>query len=164
MTRRDAMIQALHDADLPVTFIGDEAQAAYARLVDDWVEQGLVQSESFEEEVQRLRDRIHNAVDECQDRMAPYVSRCEKFDVWSEWAREHFARMDDNTWTHGSEANRLLIMSLIEERDKAVDEVKRLKIERANESLQWLLEDDHYDLMRAYAPDVIKRLHAVLEG
>lgn len=86
-----------------------------------------------EAERDRLRERIHTAVDECQKRHAPYVSRCAKFDLWSAWAAKHFERLDDNTWSHGSQANRDLILSLIEQREAAI---AALAAERDGETMR----------------------------
>lgn len=90
--------------------------------------------DSLLNEVERLRTRIHEAVDESNRRHAPYVSRCQQFDVWSAWAREQFEREGEavngnNFWGMTSEANRLLILSWLEERDAARAEVSRLRVE-----------------------------------
>lgn len=67
-------------------------------------------------EVERLRERVHTAVDETQRRYAPYQSRCHKFDVWSKWAREVYER-HGGLWGRESEATRLVVQSLLQERD-----------------------------------------------
>jgi hypothetical protein len=176
MARREALIHALARVDLPGLLGsengagsgGDGGQqariAACTAVVDGLIEQGLVQDEPFEAEVQRLRDRIHEVTNECQRRYAAYVSRCERFDVWSAWARAHFAHEGDQTWTHGSQANRLLIMSLMEERDAAKDEVRALKVEKYTDALEWLTEGDHYALMLAQEPELMARLRQALFG
>lgn len=67
-------------------------------------------------EVERLRARVHTAVDETQRRYAPFQSRCHKFDVWSKWAREAYER-HGGQWGMESEATRLVVQSLLQERD-----------------------------------------------
>lgn len=84
-------------------------------------------------EVERLRTRVHEAVDECQRRHAPYVSRCDSFDAWSNWARDRFKEQGSDYWSMTSEANRLVIMSIIEERDAALAEVARVRADVAEE-------------------------------
>jgi len=70
-------------------------------------------------EVERLRTRIHEAVDETQRRYAKYQRRCDEFDLWSNWARETLERAGDTTtWTHTSEAHRLLVLSLKQENER----------------------------------------------
>jgi hypothetical protein len=70
-------------------------------------------------ERERLRKRVHEAVDQCQRRHAPYVARCAEFDNWSGWARARFEQAGSDYWTMTSSANRLVIMSIIAERDAA---------------------------------------------
>ena len=163
MSRRTAMIQAMLEANLQVSYLGrDRLMEHYTAAVDKWIEQGLIQSESFEEEAERLRARVHEVVDECQERFAPYVSRCEKFDTWSAWAKDHFEQAGDSTWTQGSEANRLLILSLMEERDEARELARMLQIDKYTEMLEWLCEDDHFALMLEYSPELMQRLQDTL--
>jgi hypothetical protein len=89
-------------------------------------------------EVERLRARVHEAVDECQRRHVKYVSRCDQFDVWSRWARQRFEEQGSRYWGMTSEANRLVIVSIIAERDEARAELEQLrdyvKIRRAVEA------------------------------
>jgi hypothetical protein len=105
--------------DLP----GGESTAAALRRAEQERDQALA-------DAARLRQRIHEAVDECQRRHAPYVSRCAQFDVWSKWARECFEREGDRFWGMTSEANRLVILSIIEERDLARAELASARQER----------------------------------
>lgn len=67
-------------------------------------------------EVERLRKRVHTAVDETQRRYAPFQSRCHTFDVWSKWARAAYER-HGGLWGMESEATRLVVQSLLQERD-----------------------------------------------
>lgn len=71
------------------------------------------------DEIERLRERVHEVVDETQRRFAPYQSRCDRFDVWSKWAREMYERVGGR-WGSESEATRLVVQSLLQERDEAL--------------------------------------------
>lgn len=86
-------------------------------------------------EVVRLRARIHDAVDECQRRHAAFVSRCAQFDASSVWARRRFEEQGSDYWTLTSEANRLVILSIIAERDAALAEVARVRVAVAEEEV-----------------------------
>jgi hypothetical protein len=92
------------------------------------------------DEVERLRARVHEAVDECQRRHAKYVSRCDQFDVWSQWARQRFEEQGSRYWGMTSEADRLVIVSIIAERDEARAELERLQ---ALVELASAMEADH---------------------
>lgn len=81
-------------------------------------------------EVARLRKRIHEAVDETQRRYGKFQSRCHEFDVWSAWARDQFAQ-GNLLWGSQSEATRLVVLSYIEEAERAKAEVARLRAELA---------------------------------
>lgn len=87
---------------------------------------------------ERLRARVHEAVDECQRRHAKYVSRCAEFEHWSAWARQRFEDQGSRYWSLMSEADRLVIMTIIAERDRLADAIRRYEpvIEAAK---VWLL-------------------------
>lgn len=87
-------------------------------------------------EVARLRDRVHEAVDETQRRFAPYQARCDKFDVWSKWAREMYERVGGR-WGSESEATRLVVQSLIQERDEALAALAQQQALLARAVLVW---------------------------
>lgn len=74
-------------------------------------------------EIARLRQRVHEVADECQRRHAPYVSRCDRFDTWSAWARQRFEEQGSAYWSMTSAADRMVILSIIEERDAALARV-----------------------------------------
>ncbi len=81
--------------------------------------------------VAELRARIHEAVDECQKRHAPFVARCADFDRWSAEAAKEFD--DGKPWFFRSETERLLIVRIIGERDtfrRERDEVVAAKNEQ----------------------------------
>jgi hypothetical protein len=82
-------------------------------------------------EVERLRARIHEAVDDCQRRYAPYQKRCDRFDAIAKWARAEFGQAPWNDqhswWSLTSAMARTLITSIIEERDAALAQIEALK-------------------------------------
>lgn len=78
-------------------------------------------------EVERLRARVHEAVNETQRRYAPYQSRCDRFDVWATWARQRFDEVGGHDWRYQSEADRLVVLSLLEERDIARADLAELQ-------------------------------------
>lgn len=87
-------------------------------------------------DVKRLRERIHEAVDECQRRHARYVSRCAQFETWSVWARRRFEERGSDYWAMTSEADRLVILSIIEERDAARAERATARRDAAADALE----------------------------
>lgn len=100
-------------------------------------------------EVARLRKRIHEAVDETQRRYGKFQSRCHEFDVWSAWARDQFAKAN-LLWGSESEAVRLVVLSYVEEAERAKEEAARLRVER----------DAHVHT----ADHILEELHAALGG
>jgi hypothetical protein len=82
-------------------------------------------------ETERLRARIHEAVDDCQRRYAPYQKRCDRFDAIAKWARAEFGQAPWNDqhswWDLTSVRDRTLIASIIEERDAANATIARVR-------------------------------------
>jgi len=66
-------------------------------------------------EVERLRARVHKAVDETQRRYAKYQSRCDNFDTWAKRAREYCEQDGGMAWGNTSEYHRLYVLLLHEE-------------------------------------------------
>lgn len=93
----------------------------------------------------RLRARIHEAVDECQRRHAKYVARCDQFDTWSAWARRRFEEQGSDYWSMTSEADRLVILSIIEERDAAEARVRTQVAQELLRKLTMSTDGDQLD-------------------
>ena len=80
-------------------------------------------------EIERLRARIHEAVDECQRRYAPEVKELARLRDVRQAARRHYDEHADKPWTYISEIQRAYIADLTEQRDAtrvALDRVRAL--------------------------------------
>lgn len=113
----------------------------YAELVD-------IVLDVVRPELHRLRARIHEAVDETQRRYAPFQKRCARFDQWSTWARERFEASGDKSWFFSSEAERLLVLSFIQDKEAAEAELADVRASRE----AWALEADRLDAELASRP------------
>ena len=83
--------------------------------------------EFVQPEVERLRNRIHEAVDECQRRYAPDVRELARLRNVREQARRDYDQHGDKSWAYISEIQRAYIADLTDQRDAALAALDRVR-------------------------------------
>lgn len=72
-----------------------------------------VKNRFFMEENQRLRDRVHQAVDECQRRYAPDLSELSRRRWMAVWAQEELDKYWSGQYSHVSSLGHTIVENLI---------------------------------------------------
>ena len=94
--------------------------------------------EFIEPEIERLRKRIHEAVDECQRRHAPGVKELARLLNTRAIARRDYDEHGDKSWAYISEIQRAYIADLTDQRDAALAALDRVRALCEREELRHL--------------------------